>query len=299
MSIEMDELQKRLNSNKEVFKEDIDFTEFSKIYPTSNENLKEYVKDLYHKRVLCVSSSGDHLLNALNQGAFEIDTFDINRYSPLFQELKMEAIKYLEPQDVLNYFIYYKKKYYLKFREYLRKDLRDFFDYVYRYSDMMINSKLFFKSMGTVYNNNYNDIQSIERLKESLEYLSHRHINANIYALPYYINEPYDAIYFSNILAYENDFDKYLNFVRYMTNYLTPNGTLYYNYIWDKMPNSNISSYYKNDNGVEISHEKLNSHKDIINATKIIQVRPAYNNEKLHPNSSDYVLSIKKKDIIY
>ena len=48
MSIEMDELQKRLNSNKEVFKEDIDFTEFSKIYPTSNENLKEYVKDLYH-----------------------------------------------------------------------------------------------------------------------------------------------------------------------------------------------------------------------------------------------------------
>lgn len=51
------------------------------IFPWTNEALREYYeKDLSDKKVLTVTSSGDHILHAALGGAKQITGFDINRF---------------------------------------------------------------------------------------------------------------------------------------------------------------------------------------------------------------------------
>lgn len=51
-------------------------------YLWTNENMYLYDnEDLKDKKVLTVTSSGDHALNAILNGAKNIDSFDINLYS--------------------------------------------------------------------------------------------------------------------------------------------------------------------------------------------------------------------------
>ena len=53
---------------------------FDVIYPFTSENIAGYMEDLdlTDKKVITVTASSDHILNAIAQGATNITTFDIN-----------------------------------------------------------------------------------------------------------------------------------------------------------------------------------------------------------------------------
>ena len=72
----------------------MDYASGDLIYPFTNENLFEYYnKNLENKRVISVTSSGDHILHAALGGAKEIIGFDINRFCKYYCALKIALIK--------------------------------------------------------------------------------------------------------------------------------------------------------------------------------------------------------------
>ena len=73
------------------------FSERSKVYPFTTENLSGYMHDLNikGKRVLTITSSGDHILNSFFYEAGEVVGFDINHLASLFAELKINAMQKL------------------------------------------------------------------------------------------------------------------------------------------------------------------------------------------------------------
>jgi len=56
---EIEQLKKRLDSNKYFFKVDRNYNQYSRTYYNTNENLRGYIRSLLGKKVLTVSSSGD------------------------------------------------------------------------------------------------------------------------------------------------------------------------------------------------------------------------------------------------
>ncbi len=65
-----------------------------RIYTFTNEDMKLYPKiDLSNKKVLCVTSSGDHILNSALQGAKNITGFDMNRFCKYFSAFKIATVK--------------------------------------------------------------------------------------------------------------------------------------------------------------------------------------------------------------
>ena len=68
---------------------------FNSIYPFTSENIAGYMKDLdlTDKKVITVTGSTDHILNAVLQGATEITTFDINPLTKPYMDLKISALK--------------------------------------------------------------------------------------------------------------------------------------------------------------------------------------------------------------
>ena len=77
---------------------------FNSIYPFTSENIAGYMKDLdlTGKKVITVTGSTDHILNAILQGATEITTFDINPLTKPYMDLKISALKNLSYEDFIN-----------------------------------------------------------------------------------------------------------------------------------------------------------------------------------------------------
>ena len=76
---------------------------FDSIYPFTTENISGYMSslDLSNKRVITVTGSGDHVINAIKAGSSEITTFDINPLSKNNLDLKLSGIKFLSYEDFL------------------------------------------------------------------------------------------------------------------------------------------------------------------------------------------------------
>lgn len=79
------------------------FGEYEKVYMTTNEELENYaVKDLSNKKVLTVTSSFDHALYAILNGALDITAFDINKLTKFYSELKIAMIKNYDYDEFFN-----------------------------------------------------------------------------------------------------------------------------------------------------------------------------------------------------
>lgn len=81
---------------------------FNSIYPFTTENIHGYMKDLdlTNKKVITVTGSTDHILNAVLKGSKEITTFDINPLTKMYMDLKISAIKELSYQDFINFLLF-------------------------------------------------------------------------------------------------------------------------------------------------------------------------------------------------
>lgn len=287
MSKELDELQKMMNSNDE---DRLKFREYSQVFNRTNENLKYYIKDLKNKRILCVSSSGDHLLNSLYAGADEIDTFDINRFSALYQELTIYAIKYLRPIEAYSFLMVFLPNMYWKFNNKLPPHLKEFFDYLFtNYDYLTIHDKfLNCELYSDIANNNYATLERIPILKERLKSLVHKHYVCDIYTIISTIKEKYDVIYLSNILEYQKNFDIYFDTIRTLiANNLNEGGELYYNYIWGLSEDDNIRCCYRRKRNDYITYEEIQKYKDIIDSTERIVIPSVQSN---HRNENGFLL---------
>ena len=81
---------------------------FNSIYPFTSENIAGYMKelDLTDKKVITVTGSTDHILNAVLQGATEITTFDINPLTKPYMDLKISALKNLSYKNFIKLLLF-------------------------------------------------------------------------------------------------------------------------------------------------------------------------------------------------
>lgn len=219
------------------------FDKYSKIYPFNNEELNTYYKDFnYDGPVLCVASSGDHMLHTILQGATDITLFDINRLTKYYSMLKLAGVKTLSYKEFFDYFMVTSeklnltnKKLYEKVRRALYPEDRCFWDDVI--------------SDGLTVNNFYNGIFDVEPVNnayydedlyydlqsKSLSIKSPKFIETDVFELPKNLSaqDRFSSIFLSNISDYvdEREFEKLL--VNLAKNHLLEDGLVQTNYFTD------------------------------------------------------------------
>jgi Protein of unknown function (DUF3419). len=245
------------------------YKKYSKIYAFTTENIQGYYPyiNFNNKSVLAISASGDHAINALLNGANIVDTFDINKLSKYYSELKYICLKNLEYDEFLEYFTSYNEstfnyKTFTRIKDSLSNDTYMFFEGLYRHFDY--NGKKFRTSeiFNTLYDIKEYKIRYNEYLCENKYLLVQAKLKpinfilSSVIDLNKYVNKKYDIILLSNISDYineifkENYLDKYKKFIEEeLSNLLKPNGQIVLAYIYD---------YQKNNNGrSEIDIEEI------------------------------------------
>lgn len=81
---------------------------FRSVYPFTTENIAGYMGDLNlkGKKIITVTGSGDHVINAISRGATDITTFDINPLTKYYLDLKLATIKNFSYHNYLYTFLY-------------------------------------------------------------------------------------------------------------------------------------------------------------------------------------------------
>ncbi len=218
---------------------------FSSIYPFTTENIKGYMDDLdlNNKKIITVTGSSDHIINAVLKGCTDITTFDINELTKYYMDLKLSAIKELSYKEFLDFLLY---------------DTDKTLDYnTIKKLDMNNDSKTFWLNKLAEYDNDglklkysnlfnlkYFDIQNkidcnlylneenYNIIKERLDDVKIKFIQSNIIDLN--LNSNYDYMFLSNISDYIemfcNDLDSYKKLI---DNFLKKVKTIYFAYIYD------------------------------------------------------------------
>ncbi|MBQ4031351.1 MAG: DUF3419 family protein [Bacilli bacterium] len=179
---------------------------FNKVYPFTTENIAGYMDmDLTGKKIITVTGSGDHIINAILKGCNDITTFDINPLTKEFMELKLEKIKELSLDEYLEYF------------SNLDED-----KYNYKYFDIQnkIDCNLYLNEV------NYNII------KERLDEVKINFIESNVIDLE--LSSNYDYMFLSNISDYIEMFcNNLVDYKKLIDKFLERVKTIYFAYIYD------------------------------------------------------------------
>ena len=266
------------------------FGSYGKLYHHTNENLKEYIPNTLNKKVLSVSSSGDHLLNIMCNGSLRIDTFDVNKFSPLFQNLKLYSIRNLSCYESYNFLNTLDSDLYFKFNSFLPKKEKEFFNYVYDHDIDEIAYRMFYiQKIDNISNNNYYDLEVLKYLKNNMRKLENNHFCTNIYGLPNYIGDNYDYIFLSNISQYVKDVDDFLHFISYLRFHLNRNGCIYFAYLYENEVKDAITGIKSINNFFDDKFD-CSKYYDLIDNIDFMSFRSAEYPE----TSKDSVLILRK-----
>ncbi len=225
---------------------------FNSIYPFTSENIAGYMKDLdlTDKKVITVTGSTDHILNAVLQGATEITTFDINPLTKPYMDLKISALKNLSYEDFIKL---------LLFESNMNLDYS-----IISKLDMSDESKMFWLEQLSKFNNNGNELRNsslfnlkyfnpysklwqnlyLEKnrynlLKQQLKDAKITFINASLKDLK--IDENFDYMFLSNISDYLNlmyNSDALRKYRDLLNEFQERVNTIYFAYLYD-IGNSN------------------------------------------------------------
>ena len=231
---------------KKVYIEDNKLTDYASgdlIYPFTNENLFEYYnKNLENKRVISVTSSGDHILHAALAGAKEIIGFDINRFCKYYCALKIAMIKTYninEFESLIHDFVsgkvFITKKILKDVKKYLTKNEIIFWNTYFEIISKKYDFNIFTSDGALLYNNDYLDIDddSYEVLQDRLSKCNITYIDSGIDKLKQ-LKEKVDVIYLSNILAITNNPEFNCNFLKEIECLLNQ-GAIIYEYCFEKV----------------------------------------------------------------
>ncbi len=223
------------------------------IYPYTNELISlYYAKNLEDKKVLSVTSSGDHILHAVLGGCTNITAFDINRFCKYFSALKiamirrynytkfMEKFKYLT--NLLGNQYFYQINFYTKTKGLLKiltevspylsnEELFFWFNYVklgarsirkHEWCEQLSSNEY---TYSFVENNAWTREEEFWRLKSNLANCTISYIDSDISSLYKKNSEKFDVIYLSNIL--ERAFEGRTNLLLNLRKNLNNNGIIY------------------------------------------------------------------------
>ncbi len=198
-------------------------SEGDRIYTFTNEDMKLYPKvDLSNKNVLCVTSSGDHILNSVLQGAKNITGFDINRFCKYFSALKIATLKSYDfakfKSIMLNIYNIYRGitplsknknviEHYSRLlfdtSKYLTEDellfLNTFLEIIKH--DEIVRTDVFWDDSSYLKNNLYLEKQNFNILKHNIYDCEIKYVDCGIDKLNDFLPDSiYDVMYLSNIL---------------------------------------------------------------------------------------------------
>jgi hypothetical protein len=198
--------------------------------------------------------------------------FDLNKFAKYIVELKMAAIKALERDEFLEYFLVkmdnqmndyvFNKRTYKKLRKYLSSGACKFWDEAYdiaKNGKKLRNSNLFYNNR----NNNYTQ----ENICLYLEEDNYKYLKKNIYKLEksnFYegnivnlkLKKNYDYIMLSNICNYADDIDEFRKFTDLvLMKHLNKNGILIGEYYYGS--SAGPKDYY----GTKYEFDAFNSGK--------------------------------------
>lgn len=209
------------------------FSKYSQIYSFTTENLSWYFPklDFSNAKVLTVTGSWDHAINSFLFWAKNVICFDSNVLSRLWAEFKIVAMKNLDYEEFLDFFLRESKTplsydLFQKFREQLSSITRIFFDKIY--SEFSFDSKKIRES--ALFNNQYdigeNKINYNPYLLNESTYLkakNNTHLkNITFFDLSieelccdenYLSNNKFDIILLSNIADYSHEMYKNSNYL--------------------------------------------------------------------------------------
>lgn len=186
---------------------------FNSIYPFTSENIAGYMKDLdlTGKKVITVTGSTDHILNAILQGATEITTFDINPLTKPYMDLKISALKNLSYEDFIKLFLF-ESNMNLDYSIISSLDMSDeskmfWLEQLSKFNNNGIelrNSSLFntkyFNPYSKLWQNLYLEKSKYNLLKQQLKDANITFINASLKDLR--IEDNFDYMFLSNISDY-------------------------------------------------------------------------------------------------
>lgn len=198
---------------------------FNYIYPMTTENIRGYLSFIKNfSKVLCVASSGDHLLNCVAKGSKEITIFDINPITYYLNYLKIGALN-LDRDTFIRFFTvdkdwetyskdFFSYQIYINIRKYLSNDIAKFWDIFYdelkKRNVTPQSSKLFRymrHSRETIVDANlYLDIEYFSKMKDLIKEVKINFILSDIKDLESMDNtDKFNTILLSNISDYISD----------------------------------------------------------------------------------------------
>lgn len=220
---------------------------FDPIYPFTTENIAGYMKELSlkDKKVITVTGSSDHVLNAILQGATDITTFDINKKAELYLYLKLAAIKQLPYSTFCNTLLYDTKDSFhpeIINRLVMPKEIRRFWLQELQKNEnnglALKKSSLFqqkyFNPTSKKQCNLYLEKNAYTILQERISAVKITFINKNLKDL--ILSQNYDYLFLSNIADYLSQLFKKEELPSYQKLITTLNQkveTIYFAYLYD------------------------------------------------------------------
>ena len=232
---------------------------FNNIYPFTTENIAGYMNDLdlTNKKIITVTGSSDHIINAILKGSTNITTFDINPLTKYYMDLKLSAIRELSFEVFLKILLNYNNSS-------LDKD-------IILNLNMNKESKEFWIKQYTLYKNGVNLKQSslfnTKYFNPQSKIWQNLYLEKSISNISDYLNKLFEK---NSLINYNKLLTSYLNYVKY----------IYFAYLYD-IGNSNPRS--------EI--DDLNKVTQIFKNVNIKTFRSALENEK---EKKDGVLILRR-----
>lgn len=266
---------------------------FNSIYPFTTENISGYMSDLdlTNKKVVTVTGSTDHIINAILKGAREIITFDVNPLTEKYMDLKLSAITKLSYEDFLEILLYDTERSLdydiisslnmpVESKEFFLKQLSFYNNGVDLKKSQLFNRK-YFNPSSKLWQNMYLSKENYEIVKEKIKNTSIRFINKSLKDLN--LEEEYDYMFLSNISDYINlmfDDDYLVNYKNLLFDFLKNVSKIYFAYLYDVGANNPRSDI-----------DDLDKVREVFEGVEIKTFKSALENEE---NKKDGVLILRR-----
>lgn len=255
------------------------FSPCNPVYLFTNDNIKPMLEHMnLDGKLLSVTASFDHQLNAILLGCKDITSFDLNSMAKYFSELKKEAVKKLSYEEFMNFY---------KLRRRIGKKIKCEATYknldketIYRlcedmdhtlayFFERLLTLGLFDKTDSTGYYayitkpqyNMYLDKDKYYELQEKIKDVKFNgYLDKHILSLQdCFDNEVFTAMIFSNITSYmeEHQFDHFERLFKKLEKNLDSNGSM-------QIGNGFINNSFKVTGGDPIDRNFIKRFKDNI-----------------------------------
>lgn len=220
---------------------------FDPIYPFTTENIAGYMKELSlkDKKIITVTGSSDHALNAILQGATDITTFDINKKAELYLYLKLAAVKQLPYSDFCNMLLYDTKDSFhpelinqlvmpQEIKKFWIQELQNHKNNGLALKKSSLFQQKYFNSTSKKQCNLYLERNAYATLQERISSVKITFINKNLKELV--LSQNYDYLFLSNIADYLSQLYEKEELASYQKLITTLNKkveTIYFAYLYD------------------------------------------------------------------